>query len=293
MEIATLMLDGKARPVVLRDDRTQFVDVRELLSGFDGDMVDLIAAQPNPSSLATTSAAKPQALAGHRLLPPIGTPRRNIFCVGKNYHAHAQEFSRSGFDSAADPQEEVPPYPVIFTKPPSAVVGPHDAVRAHAAVTSELDYEAELAVVIGTGGSGIKRADALRHVWGYTIVNDVTARDLQKRHRQWFLGKGLDTFCPMGPWIVSADAVDATNLAIRCWVNDELRQQANTRELIFDIPTLIETISAGIALQPGDIIATGTPAGVGIGFTPPRFLRSGDVVRIEIDGLGTLVNTIQ
>jgi 2-keto-4-pentenoate hydratase/2-oxohepta-3-ene-1,7-dioic acid hydratase in catechol pathway len=129
-------------------------------------------------------------------------------------------------------------------------------------------------------------------VWGYTIINDVTARDWQARHKQWFLGKSFDTFCPMGPWLVTADEVDASNLSIRCWVNDELRQDANTGDLIFDIPALIETISAGITLYPGDVIATGTPKGVGLGFDPPRYLRPGDCVRIAIDGLGILVNRV-
>ncbi len=172
------------------------------------------------------------------------------------------------------------------------MIGPGDGVRCHAGLTEQLDYEAELAVVIGKGGSAIRRADAEAHVWGYVIANDITARDLQLRHRQWFLGKSLDTSCPMGPWIATADELDAGGLSIRCWVNDELRQDANTGELIFDIPTLIETISAGLTLEPGDIISTGTPAGVGIGFDPPRFLKRTDTVKIEIEGLGSLINTV-
>ena len=178
-------------------------------------------------------------------------------------------------------------------KPASTIIGPNVKVPNHAGVTSQLDYEAELAVIIGTGGRGIKKADAYTHVIGYTIVNDFTARDLQKTHRQWFLGKSLDGFCPMGPYLVTADEVDVEHLDIKCWINGELRQNSNTGQLIFDIPTLIETISAGIELQPGDVIATGTPAGVGIGFTPPKFLQSGDVMRIDIDGLGPLTNEVQ
>jgi len=212
--------------------------------------------------------------------------------VGKNYAEHAVEFSKSGFDGSAKEGEHVPEAPVVFTKPFTSVIGPGDAVPPHAELVKQLDYEAELTVVIGKGGRGIRKGDALGHVFGYTIVNDVTARDLQKLHRQWFLGKSLDGFCPMGPYIVTADELDVANLAVRCWVNGELRQNANTAQLIFDVPTLIETIAAGIALAPGDLIATGTPAGVGIGFTPPKFLRSGDVVRIEIQGIGVLENTI-
>jgi len=159
-------------------------------------------------------------------------------------------------------------------------------------VSTAIDYEAELAVVIGKGGKGIRKADAMKHVWGYTIVNDVTARDWQNRHMQWHMGKSFDTFCPMGPWLVSADAVDGTNTRVRCWVNGQERQNASTTDLIFDIPTLIETLSAGITLYPGDVIATGTPVGVGIGFTPPKYLTAGDVVRVEIDGIGVLENPV-
>jgi 2-keto-4-pentenoate hydratase/2-oxohepta-3-ene-1,7-dioic acid hydratase in catechol pathway len=145
-------------------------------------------------------------------------------------------------------------------------------------------------VVIGRGGRNISRAEALSHIFGYTIVNDVTARDVQMRHQQWDLGKSFDTFCPMGPWVVTADELDGTDTRVRCWVNDVLRQDARTQDLIFDLPTLIETCSRGITLMPGDIIATGTPAGVGMGMTPPSWLKHGDVVRIEIDGIGTLSN---
>jgi 2-keto-4-pentenoate hydratase/2-oxohepta-3-ene-1,7-dioic acid hydratase in catechol pathway len=160
-------------------------------------------------------------------------------------------------------------------------------------VSKQLDYEAELAVVVGRGGRGISRAQAYSHVWGYTIVNDVTARDLQAKHKQWFLGKSLDTFCPIGPWLVTADEINPTSLQVRCWVNGELRQDANTADLIFDIPALIETISAGITLLPGDVIATGTPAGVGIGFDPPRFLQPGDRIDIDIEGIGRLSNSVE
>src|SRR5262249_11514739 len=161
---------------------------------------------------------------------------------------------------------------------PHCVVGPEATVNVHAGVTSEVDYEVELTIVIGKGGRNIKRADAWNHIFGYTIINDVTARDRQKNHKQWYLGKSLDTFCPIGPWITTADEVDAENLQVKTWVNGELRQDANTNDLIFDIPGLIETISAGTTLEPGDLIATGTPQGVGIGFKPPKFLKAGDRV---------------
>jgi 2-keto-4-pentenoate hydratase/2-oxohepta-3-ene-1,7-dioic acid hydratase in catechol pathway len=226
------------------------------------------------------------------LTAPLPKPRRNIFCVGKNYFEHAREFAGSGFDSSAKSGGDIPAFPIYFSKVPESVIGPDAAVEMPAA-SSAIDYEAELTVVIGKGGKGISKADALKHVWGYTIINDVTARDWQGRHSQWLLGKSFDTFCPMGPWLVSADELDGTNTRVRCYVNDELRQDASTTDLIFDIPTLIETLSAGITIYPGDLIATGTPVGVGIGFKPPKYLKSGDMLRVEIDGIGALSNPVR
>ncbi len=232
------------------------------------------------------------ALADVQLLAPIPKPRRNVFCVGKNYFAHAREFAGSGFDSSAKAGEDIPPDPIYFTKVPESVVGPGAAIEMPAA-SDAIDYEAELTVIIGRGGKGIAAKDAMAHVWGYTIINDVTARDWQSRHKQWLLGKSFDTFCPMGPWLVSADECDGTKTGVRCYVNGEERQNASTTDLIFDIPRLIATLSAGITLYPGDIIATGTPVGVGIGFKPPKYLKSGDLVRVEIDGIGTLENPVR
>lgn len=254
------------------------------------DMVDLIARfdeikpaiRPNGSAIALSEVT---------LLAPIPRPRRNIFCVGKNYRDHAKEFANSGYEAGA--VKDVDDYPAVFTKPATCVVGPGAAVETHPTVTNSVDYEVELTIVIGRGGRDIKRADAMSHIFGYTIINDVTARDLQAKHKQWFLGKSLDTFCPMGPWIATRDELDGARLGVRCWINGELRQNANSKDLIFDIPTLIATISSGLTLRPGDIIATGTPAGVGIGFTPPRFLEKGDLMEIEIDGLGKLSNKVQ
>jgi len=232
------------------------------------------------------------AMTALSLTAPLPKPRRNIFCVGKNYFEHAREFAGSGFDSSAKSGGDIPAFPIYFSKVPESVVGPDAAVEMPAA-SSAIDYEAELTVVIGKGGKGISKADALKHVWGYTIINDVTARDWQGRHSQWLLGKSFDTFCPMGPWLVSADELDGTNTRVRCYVNDELRQDAATTDLIFDIPTLIETLSAGITIYPGDLIATGTPVGVGIGFKPPKYLKSGDMLRVEIDGIGALSNPVR
>lgn len=226
-----------------------------------------------------------------RLMAPIPDPRRDIFCVGKNYYAHAAEFHKSGFDSSA--KEQVPSAPVIFTKATTSVIGPADTVCASIDPTATVDYEGELAVVIGKRAFGVSKAQAMDHVFGFVIVNDVTSRELQKRHNQWVIGKGCDTFCPMGPWIVTADEVgDPIVLQLTTHINGVLRQQATISDLIFDIPTLIETLSQTITLLPGDIIATGTPVGVGIGFTPPIYLRSGDVMRVAITGLGVLENPV-
>jgi 2-keto-4-pentenoate hydratase/2-oxohepta-3-ene-1,7-dioic acid hydratase in catechol pathway len=226
-----------------------------------------------------------------QLRAPLPQPRRNLFCVGRNYRAHAEELSASVFRDAASKGDQ---WPIVFTKVPETVVGPHDVVRLpERSISTQIDYESELAVVIGQGGRNISRERAMDHVYGYTIVNDVTARDVQMRHQQWDLGKSFDTFCPMGPWIVTADELDARDTRVRGWVNGELRQDGRTRDLIFDIPTLIETCSRGITLRPGDVIATGTPAGVGMGLKPPKWLQAGDVVRIEIDGIGVIENRFE
>ncbi len=249
-------------------------------------VLPLIQAKAQGLSLPA-STGETHAVADVRLLAPLPRPLRNVWCVGRNYHAHAKELSASVFkDNDANPES----WPIVFTKVPECVVGPHDAVQLPAGVSEQIDYEAELAVVIGRGGKNIARADALQHVFGYTIVNDVTARDVQMRHQQWDMGKSFDTFCPMGPWIVTADELDGTLTRVRCWVNGELRQDGSTEQMIFDIPTLIETVSRGITLYPGDVIATGTPAGVGMGLSPPRYLRTGDRVRVEIDGIGSIEN---
>jgi 2-keto-4-pentenoate hydratase/2-oxohepta-3-ene-1,7-dioic acid hydratase in catechol pathway len=231
------------------------------------------------------------ALDSVRLLAPIPEPVRDIFCVGKNYYAHAAEFHSSGFDSSA--KEQVPSHPVIFTKATTSVVGPGDIVKGSLDPTGSVDYEGELGVVIGKRCFQVSGAEAFDHVFGYVIVNDVTSRILQKNHNQWVIGKGVDTFCPMGPWIATADEVgDVTRLELVTEINGEERQRAKVADLIFDIPTLIETMSRTMTLVPGDIIATGTPVGVGIGFDPPRYLKAGDTMKVSITGLGVLENTI-
>ncbi|PKQ08776.1 MAG: hydrolase, partial [Alphaproteobacteria bacterium HGW-Alphaproteobacteria-10] len=230
-------------------------------------------------------------LASVRLTAPMPSLRRDVICVGKNYRAHAAEFHASGFDSGG--KEATPAAPVVFTKAMTALAGPGDAVQGSLDPTGTVDYEGELGVVIGARAARVRKAEAFGVVFGYVIVNDVTSRALQSRHSQWTIGKGLDTFCPMGPWLVTADEIaDVNDMVLETFVNDERRQHAAARDMIFDIPTLIETLTATGTLLPGDVIATGTPAGVGIGFTPPRYLKPGDRMRVSISGLGVLENTI-
>lgn len=286
MRIATYISDGTRHVGLVSEDGQTINTLALTPAQAAAGALHLIESLAEGGTLpaATGAAVK---VADVTLDAPLPKPRRNLWCVGRNYHAHAKELSASVFkDNSAKTDE----WPIVFTKVPECVVGPHDEVLLPGAVSTQIDYEAELAVVIGKGGKNIARGDAMAHVFGYTVVNDVTARDVQIRHGQWDMGKSFDTFCPMGPWIVTADEFDGTKTRVRCWVNGELRQDGPTENMIFDIPTLIETISRGITLYPGDVIATGTPAGVGMGMAPPRYLKAGDVVRVEIDRLGAIEN---
>lgn len=219
-----------------------------------------------------------------KLLAPIPRPRKNIFCVGKNYEEHAIEMGS---------KEDIPEHVMVFTKAPTTVVGHMDGILEHREVTTQLDYEGELAIVIGKRGKGITKEEALDYIFGYTILNDITARDLQKKHKQFFIGKSLDTSAPTGPWIVTSDNIPNPNeLNITTKVNGEIRQQSNTKHFIFPVEEVISVLSKGMTLEPGDIIATGTPAGVGKGFNPPRFLKAGDTIEISVEGIGTLLNKV-
>jgi len=293
MKLATFTARGPDRVGVVDIAAGVIRDVTALLPAGAG-ALDVVAAWDTLGPVLTERAADLEGvpLTSVTLRAPIPAPRRNVFCVGKNYREHVAEFGRSGYDTP-NRSEELPGKPILFSKATTSVTGPYDDVDPHHGVTSELDYEGELGVIIGRGGKGISRENAYEHVWGYTIINDVTARDLQRDHKQWLLGKSLDTHCPMGPYAVTADEIpDVTALEVETIVNGDTRQLAMVKNLIFDIPELIATLSAGITLLPGDIIATGTPAGVGIGFDPPKFLRSGDVVEVSITGLGLLRNRI-
>jgi 2-keto-4-pentenoate hydratase/2-oxohepta-3-ene-1,7-dioic acid hydratase in catechol pathway len=224
-----------------------------------------------------------------RLLAPIPRPRKNVFCVGWNYLEHFEEGAK------ARPQvQEMPAHPAFFTKMPTAVNGPYDAIPLHADVTAKLDWEVELGSVIGRGGRNIAEADAMKHVYGYTVINDVSAREVQRQHgQQWFKGKSLDGTCPMGPWIVTADEVpDPQALRVTCRLNGVVKQDSSTRHMYFRIPRIIAELPAGLTLEPGDAISTGTPAGVGHARTPPEFMRAGDILETEVEGIGALRNRV-
>jgi 2-keto-4-pentenoate hydratase/2-oxohepta-3-ene-1,7-dioic acid hydratase in catechol pathway len=257
------------------------------------DMIALIEGGPPALAAAKALATNPPTAAllarsAVSLLAPIPRPRRNVFCVGRNYMEHGAEGDRTHGIT----QTEVPKYPQFFTKAPDCVVGPGESVPAHQNVTKWLDYEVELAVVIGTEGADIPKERALEHVFGYTIGNDVTGRDLQRRHGQWFKGKSLDRSCPLGPCVVPAADLDASDLGIRLWINGEKRQDSRTSKMIFDVKEIIHQLSAGFTLRPGDVIITGTPEGVGYAMQPPQTLKPGDVMELEIDGIGRLTNTV-
>jgi 2-keto-4-pentenoate hydratase/2-oxohepta-3-ene-1,7-dioic acid hydratase in catechol pathway len=279
LQAGTVSADGReVTPLAVADAATGALEIIERLAL--GDSLPREAGPRLPVEAVTLAA-------------PIPRPRRNLFCAGRNYRSHAAELAASVFRDTLPAEDQ---WPIVFTKFPETVIGPHDTVRLpDPAISPQIDYESELAVIIGRRGRNLSRSRAMDHVFGYTVLNDVSARDVQVRHQQWVLGKSFDTFCPMGPWIVTADELDGRNTRVRGWVTPrggvpELRQDGNTRDMIFDIATLVETCSRGITLLPGDIIATGTPAGVGMGFQPPRWLQPGDRFRIEIDGIGAIDN---
>jgi 2-keto-4-pentenoate hydratase/2-oxohepta-3-ene-1,7-dioic acid hydratase in catechol pathway len=280
----------KALGVIVND---RLVDLRAVArrrkASVPADMIELIETVPTTTLVGLAREAATWVEAGRtsvpvsraKLLAPIPRPRKNIFCVGRNYAEHARE-------SGSAPPEA----PMFFTKPPTSVIGSQAPILYHRS-TQQLDYEVELAVVIGRRGRDIPAAKALDYVFGYTIMNDVTARDLQRRHGQWFKGKALDTFAPLGPWIVHRSALpDPQQLRLSLRVNGETRQNSYTSKMLFTVAQLIATLSEGTTLEPGDILATGTPEGIGMGFTPPKFLHVGDSVEAEVEGIGILRNVV-
>lgn len=256
-------------------------DIQQLLDGSEPAMSVL-------SRLANDTNARRIALAETEFLSPLPRPRKNVICLGLNYAAHAQESL-----SAKGQAVEIPEHPVVFTKAVTAVTGPYADIPLQTGLTQQFDWEAELGVIIGRGGRNIQEDDALSHVFGYTVINDLTARDLQRRHKQFFLGKSLDGSCPIGPWIVTADKIeDPQSLDVRCWVNGVLKQEGNTRQQLFSVARTVSLLSEIMTLEPGDIISTGTPEGVGFARQPPEFLAVGDVVECEVSGVGRIRNRI-
>lgn len=295
MKLAAFIADGEEQWGVINEDAQSILSAPQLEEHYFAvlpeTLDDLIADEEGLLSLATalqkhaeTPTAGSYSLNEIILLPPL-RPKKNIFCVGKNYREHVTEFE--GNEDALEPE-----HPIIFSKLPTSVIASGDVIDPHPEATSQADYEGELAIVIGKRGQNISEEDAWEYIFGYTIINDVTARDLQKRHSQWLLGKSLDTFCPMGPYLLVGNHT-RQDFEVHTYVNGELRQSGKTEDLIFSFPNLIATISSGITLEPGDIISTGTPKGVGMGFRPPRFLQTDDEISITIPTIGTLTNTVK
>ena len=287
MRLATFIYRGQEQlgAVTLKGGATQMAPLRQF-DRFPESMQALIAA--GPATWQELEATLQEEAVGLipldnvRLLAPIPRPRKNIICLGLNYADHA-----------AEQDVALPKHLVVFTKSPTAVNAPYGDIPYDSAVSEEIDWEVELGVIIGKAGRQIAPEDALGHVFGYTVVDDVTARDLQRNHKQYFLGKSLDGACPMGPWVVTAgDIADPHALTLRTRVNGVLKQQGTTADLVFSIPRAISIISRGMTLEPGDIIATGTPPGVGFARTPPEFLQPGDVVECEVEGIGTIRNRV-
>lgn len=291
MRLATLEIDNQ--------DRLGVLDGNDMLlptaaDGWPETMLALIDS--GPDGWARFGASLPKLRQGAQRVPlaqaklraPIPRPRKNIMCLGLNYRDHAEESAR-----AKDLPVSIPEHPIVFTKNVTTINDPNGVIPALPGVTNELDWEVELGVIIGVAGRGIAREHALKSVFGYTVINDVSARDLQFRHKQFFLGKSLDGSCPMGPVIVTRDEIpDPQNLVLRSRVNGNPKQDSNTRDMIFDVATIVSILSQGMRLEPGDIIATGTPAGVGFARTPPEYLKSGDTVECEIEGIGRLRNRV-
>lgn len=292
MKLVTFLISGVKKIGVI-NNVGKIVDVSDIVNTDDMNvLIENYSAYENSLRLCCErSDGSDWALSDVRLLAPIPETRRNIFCVGKNYYAHAEEFGNSGYDSSAS-AGNVPAFPIIFSKPSTSISAHEDVIDSSLDPHNTIDYEAELAVVLGKKGRISEDEDPMSYVFGYTLVNDLTSRHLQKQHSQWILGKGIDGFCPMGPVLVTADEFgEAGSQTILCTVNGEKRQEAAITDLIFDIPTLIQTIGKSITLLPGDIIATGTPAGVGLGYSPPKYLSKGDVVTVSMKEIGDLTNT--
>ncbi len=284
MRLATFEYRGEQRIGVVQEQ--QIVDV----SAAAGDMVAVVQGGEGALKAvhAAASSGERLSLGQVRLLAPFPRPVKNILCLGVNYRAHADEAARAGARATA----EAPKYPIWFTKAVTSVCGPYDDIELNLGLSQKYDWEAELAVVIGRAGRHIPHDRAMEYVHSYTVFNDFSVRDFQLDHGgQWFMGKSLDRASPMGPWLVTADELgDPGKLRISCRINGVTKQNASTSELIFDVPTVIADISQILTLEPGDVISTGTPAGVALGRNPPEWLKPGDVMETQIERIGTLRN---
>ena len=284
MKLITYRYDGAEHVGVLTADETAVLPVP------CADMNTLIETMTLDQVAAAAEGTEAIPMAEVELLSPIPRPRQDVICLGINYLAHADESTR--YDAAAFGGER--PAPIYFSQRVTEAVAPTGCIDSHPGLVTRLDYEAELAIIIGKTAKNVPAAEAGDYIFGYTVLNDVSARMLQTTHKQWYFGKSLDGFTPIGPCILTADQVAfPPALGIRCWVNDELRQDSTTDLLITSIPKIIEELSSGMTLLPGTIIATGTPSGVGMGFDPPKFLHPGDVVKCEIDGIGAICNPVR
>lgn len=303
MKYATFSLSNDSTPRLGVVEADRVVDLKKLVAGklsrpLPDTLLGVVQAGPDAwreiASVATRELAQPPADASYRhdavrWHAPIPRPAKNVFCMGINYASHMEEGAR-----ARGREAKIPEFPVFFTKAPTTVNGPYDPIPWHRSVTNELDHEVELGAIIGVGGTYIPREKALDHVFGYTAINDISAREVQKNHFQWFKGKSLDGSCPMGPWVVTADEFgDPQNKQLTLRVDGDMRQNSNTKYMIFPVSAIIEWLSKGITIEPGDIIATGTPEGVGLGRQPPLYLKDGELVETFVEGIGTMRNRIE
>ena len=284
-ELGVLSADGE-KVIPLSKIEINYSDMNDLIDNITEKEMEIVAAAAN----ADTDSVPAFFMRDVKMRAPIIRPKQDVICLGINYADHAVESSRYKGDAFGGDR----PVPIYFSKRVNEAVGDGEPVLAHTNIVERLDYEVEIAVVIGKPTYKVSREEALDYVFGYTILNDISARDIQTSHKQWYFGKSLDSFTPIGPWIVTADEMpEPGGHTIRSYVNGELRQNGNTNQLIFDVPYVISELSQGMTLLPGTIIATGTPAGVGMGFQPPKFMKPGDVVKCEIEGIGTLTNPIE
>jgi 2-keto-4-pentenoate hydratase/2-oxohepta-3-ene-1,7-dioic acid hydratase in catechol pathway len=297
MFFATYLLDDNENIGILTNDKNRVIPIEYIFNKIDkkvpkdmNELIDIMDDSLYESiKIILQDELESIDINNIKLLAPIPYPRRNIFCLGKNYYEHMKELSNTELKDREDIK-----YPIYFSKIANPAIGNNDDIIYNPNVTNMVDYEVELAVIIGKPCSNIKPNEANNYIFGYTIVNDISARDIQTNHIQWFKGKSLDTFCPMGPYIAYKDEISyPVKLNISCKVNGEIRQNSNTEKMMFDIDYIISDLSKGITLNPGDIIITGTPEGVGLGFKPPRLLNDGDIVECKIEGIGNLINKVR